>query len=87
VQATLAKSGGGAGTPAAGAGTPAAGAAASPSTAPGAAAPSQAAAATSGGTPRKLPKTASPLPVLGLAGLVSLVAGFGLSLRRRRTTR
>ncbi len=93
VQATLAQSGGGAGTPAAGAGTPAAGAgtpaagaAASPSTAPGAAAPS-AAAATSGGAPRKLPKTASPLPVLGLTGLASLVAGLGLSLRRRRTTR
>ena len=82
VNATLAKSGGGAGTPAAAA---AAGAAtAAPSTA---AAPSHSAAATSGAAPKKLPKTASPLPVLGLAGLASLVAGLGLTVRRRRATR
>ena len=44
-------------------------------------------AATSGGAPRKLPKTASPLPVLGLAGLVSLLAALGLAVGRRRATR
>jgi hypothetical protein len=76
VQATLARSGAGAGTPAAAA-TPAA------STPQAAAAP----AATSGAAPRKLPKTAGPLPVLGLVGLASLVAGLGLTVRRRRATR
>jgi LPXTG-motif cell wall-anchored protein len=77
VQATLARSGAGAGTPAADATPPR-------STAT---APSQVAAATSGAAPKKLPKTASPLPTLGLAGLVSLAAGLGLTVRRRRTTR
>jgi hypothetical protein len=79
VNATLARSGGGAGTPA--------GATAS-STSPTAAAPSQAApsqaAATSGGAPRKLPKTASPLPFLALTGFASLLAGLGLTVRRHR---
>jgi LPXTG-motif cell wall-anchored protein len=78
VQATLAKSGGGAGTPAAGAAAPA------PSTA-GAPAPSGA-AATSGAEARKLPKTASPLPLLALTGFASLLAALGLTVRRRRTT-
>ena len=32
---------------------------------------------------RKLPKTASPLPFVGLAGLASLLSGIGLTLRRR----
>ena len=52
--------------------------------APAAAAP---AAATAGGAEpkRTLPKTASPLPMLGGIGLVSLLAGLGLSLRRRAT--
>jgi LPXTG-motif cell wall-anchored protein len=77
VQATLATSSAGAGTPAAGA-TPAP---------PTATAPSQPAAATSGAAPKKLPKTASPLPLLGLAGLASLAAGLGLTVRRRRATR
>lgn len=77
VQATLARSSAGTGTPPAGA-TPA------PPTAP---APSPAAAATSGAAPKKLPKTASPLPLLGLAGLASLAAGLGLTVRRRRATR
>jgi LPXTG-motif cell wall-anchored protein len=82
VDATLAKAetGGGAGRPAAAA-SPA------PSTAPTAAAAPSSAAATSGAVPRKqLPKTGSPLPVLGLAGLASLLAGLGLTLRRHRAT-
>ena len=93
VQATLAKSGGagGAGTPAAtGAGAAGAGAASSSGAAKSGAATSGAAtsgAAAAGGAPRTLPKTASPLPVLGLAGLASLVAGLGLTIRRRRSTR
>ncbi len=96
VQATLAKSGGagGAGTPAAagatGAGAAApSGAASSGAASSGAAASGAAAsgAAASGGAPRTLPKTASPLPLVGLAGLASLVAGLGLTVRRRRTTR
>ena len=34
--------------------------------------------------PAKLPKTAGPLPLVGLLGLLSLGLGAGLSLRRRR---
>ena len=79
VQATLAKSNAGAGTPAAAAPTA--------STPPPAAAPSQPAAATSGAAPKSLPKTASLLPVLQLVGLASLGAGLGLTVRRRRATR
>jgi LPXTG-motif cell wall-anchored protein len=83
VQATLAKSGG-----AGGAGTPAsAGSAAAPSAAGAGPASSPTAAATSGGAARTLPKTASPLPVVGLAGLASLVMGLGLTVKRRRMTR
>ncbi len=78
VSATLAKSGGSAGAPAAGA-------AAAPSTAPTAPAPSQP-AATSGATPKKLPKTASPLPSLALTGFASLLAALALTVRRRRAT-
>ena len=48
--------------------------------------PPSTAAATSGAAPRKLPKTASPLPLLGLTGLASLLAGLGLTVRRRRAT-
>lgn len=81
VQATLARSAAGAGT---GAGAPAAAGSPAPSTAPTAgAAPS---ASTGGSAPRTLPKTASPLPVIGLTGLVSLLAGLGLTVRRRRAT-
>ena len=75
VQATLAGSNAGAGAPAAAA-TPA------PATAP-----PQTAAATSGAAPKRLPKTASLLPVLQLVGLASLSAGLGLTVRRRRATR
>jgi Cu/Ag efflux protein CusF len=58
-----------------------------------AAAPAQPAAASSSQTastsgaegekPKKLPTTASPLPLLGLIGLASLAAGLGLTVRRR----
>jgi LPXTG-motif cell wall-anchored protein len=93
VNATLAASGAGAG-----AGAPASAAAAPPpapkpaaAAKPAASAPSTAGApsstaATSGGAPRKLPKTASPVPLLGLTGLASLLAGLGLTVRRRRAT-
>jgi hypothetical protein len=76
VNATLAKSGGGAGTPAA-AGAPA------PSMAQTPPAPSQT-AATSGATPRKLPKTASLLPSLALTGFALLFAALVLTVRRHR---
>jgi LPXTG-motif cell wall-anchored protein len=33
--------------------------------------------------PKALPKTASPLPVIGIAGLIALALGASLSLRRR----
>jgi LPXTG-motif cell wall-anchored protein len=75
VQATLAQSG-----DSPGAGTRAA--AATPT------APSQTAAeATSGTAPTRLPKTGSPLPLLGLTGFASIFTGLGLTLRRRRATR
>jgi LPXTG-motif cell wall-anchored protein len=79
VNATLARSGGGAGAPAAAA-------APAPSMAQTTPAPSQP-AATSGATPRTLPKTASPLPLLALTGFASLLAALGLTVRRRRATR
>jgi hypothetical protein len=46
-----------------------------------AAAPSAAAEPADSG--KQLPKTASPLPLVGLVGLTSLLAGLGLTLRRR----
>ena len=88
VEATLAKSSGGAGSPAAAAPAPARSTAAAPprSTAGApAAAPPAATAATSGAEPKKLPKTASSLPLLGLVGLASLITGLGLTVMRRRT--
>jgi len=71
VEASLAKSGG---APAGAAAAPAKSTAAAP-----------ASAATSGAEPRKLPKTASNVPLLGLVGLASLIAGLGLTVRRRAT--
>lgn len=38
-------------------------------------------------TPRKLPKTASPLPLLGLAGFILSLTGMGLTALRRRLER
>ena len=58
-----------------------------PSTPQTAPAPSQSqSAATSGAAPRKLPKTASPLPLIGLTGLISLLVGLGITVARRRAT-
>jgi LPXTG-motif cell wall-anchored protein len=75
VEASLAKSGGSAGAPA---GAP-------PARSTAGAPP--ASAATTGSEPRKLPKTASQVPLLGLVGLVSLITGLGLTVSRRRATR
>jgi hypothetical protein len=83
VNATLAKSSGGAGAGAAAGAAPGA-----PATA---ASPSQAAAQpgaapTTGAAPRKLPKTASPLPFLALTGFASLLAALALTVRRHRAS-
>ena len=57
----------------------------------GAAAPAPAAAApvaqSASAEPRALPRTASQLPLLGLLGFASLVAGVSLTVRRRLVTR
>lgn len=74
VQATLART-----TPAPAAAPRAAAAAPAP-------APSSPAPASSAPEARKLPKTASSLPLLGLAGLALLAAGAALTVRRRRAT-
>jgi len=58
--------------------------------APGAssAAPAIASAPSASAAPAKtLPKTASNLTLVGLVGFASLVAGLGLSMRRRLLTR
>jgi hypothetical protein len=80
VQATLARSGGAADTPAAAA-------APASSTPPPAAAPSPTPAATSGAEPKRLPKTASSLPVLAFTGFASLLAALGVTVRRHRAMR
>ncbi len=80
VNATLAKSAPAQSAPAAAPAPPSS----TPQTAP--APPPAASAGTTGVEPTNLPKTASPLPALGLAGLVSLFAGLGLTLWRHRTT-
>jgi LPXTG-motif cell wall-anchored protein len=58
-------------------------AAAAPAAAPAASATQSASAAPA----RTLPKTASPLPLVGLMGVASLVGGLGLTVRRRRAGR
>jgi hypothetical protein len=91
VNATLAASGSGAGAGAAAARAPAASSAASSAgSSAGASAASSASAGSSGAATsgrRTLPKTASPLPLLGLFGGLSLFAGAGLTIRRRLTRR
>lgn len=57
-----------------------AGASTGAATAPAPSAP----AATASSAPRQLPKTASPLPAIGLIGAASMTLGALLSLRRRR---
>ena len=52
--------------------------------APTAAAPTAAAPATGAAPARKLPKTASQVPLVGGLGALSLAIGFGLTLARRR---
>src|SRR5262249_3171321 len=46
--------------------------------------PEEKPAATTGTVPKKLPHTASPLPLIGLTSLMSLAGGLGLRLFRRR---
>jgi hypothetical protein len=58
-------------------------AAAAPRTAAAAPPPQAASASTTGEKPKKLPTTASPLPLLGLIGIASLVAAIALTARRR----
>jgi len=89
VNATLAASGGAAGGAAAASRS---GAPSSAATTAGAGAAGSAARGTtgSGGTAsgkRSLPKTAGPLPVMGLLGALSLLAAGGLTMRRRRLNR
>ena len=76
--------------PRAGAAAPTSGAAPAPAPARAPAAapaakPAETAAAPAGEAPKKLPKTASPLPLIGLTGLVLLVIGLSLTTWRRRT--
>jgi LPXTG-motif cell wall-anchored protein len=65
-----------------GAAAPAKAAPAAPAAPAGQTAPAAASAA-----PRTLPKTASPMPLVGLLGGVSLAVGAGLTLLRRRNRR
>jgi hypothetical protein len=90
VNATLAASGSATGAGAAAARAPAAASAGSSPGASGAAGTAGAAtgsAGTAAAGRRTLPKTASPLPLLGLLGGLSLFAGAGLTIRRRVTRR
>jgi LPXTG-motif cell wall-anchored protein len=51
---------------------------------PGPATPESTTASAASATPRRLPKTASPLPFVGLLGAGLLMAGVTLTARRRR---
>jgi LPXTG-motif cell wall-anchored protein len=87
VNATLATGGGASGSTTgtkAGSATGTAGAATGTKTAAPAAEP---AAPSAAAAPRKLPKTASPLPLFALVGAGSLLTAIGLTMRRRRQTR
>jgi len=84
VNATLAASSGAALSAASSAASRTAAAASGTTGSTGTAAPSGAAPARSSG--RKLPKTAGSLPLMGLAGVLSLAVGAGLTIRRRRLT-
>jgi hypothetical protein len=92
VNATLARAASPAAAPAS---TSAPAPAAAPArTPPPSASPSASATSTSGASaapsapaPKKLPKTASPLPLVGLTGLGSLASGLALTIRRRRSAR
>jgi hypothetical protein len=89
VNATLAASGAaaGAGTGAAAPRAPAGASAGSPAGTSGAASASAGSSGATASGRRTLPKTASPLPLLGLIGGLSLFAGAGLTIRRRLTRR
>jgi len=87
VNATLAASGSGAGAGAAAARAPAGSSAGSPAGTSGAASASAGSSGATASGRRTLPKTASPLPLLGLIGGLSLFAGAGLTIRRRLTRR
>jgi LPXTG-motif cell wall-anchored protein len=56
------------------------------SPAPSTAKPAPAATAGTAPAPKKLPKTASPLPAVGLTGLALLASAAALTVRRRRLT-
>ena len=56
-----------------------------PTAAPAMAAPAPAAEPAPAPAHHKLPKTASSVPLTGLAGVLSLAAGFALAISRRRT--
>jgi LPXTG-motif cell wall-anchored protein len=77
VEASMASSPGAAGAPASTAGTGAA-----PSAAAGAGGAGGAGGAAP--APKKLPKTGSPLPLIGLLGVASLALALSLAARRRR---
>ncbi len=87
VNATLAASGSGAGAGAAAARAPAGASAGSSAGAAGASSASAGSSGAAASGRRTLPKTASPLPLLGLFGGLSLFAGAGLTIRRRLTRR
>jgi len=87
VQATLA-TGGAAGAPAPGTRAESATGTAGSGTGTKAAAPgAEPAAPSTAAAPRKLPKTASPLPLVALVGAGSLLTGIGLTMRRRGQAR